>query len=372
MSEYLDLLRGRLLPELKHDPERFLRTVVGLMKRRGNEDLRRIAEQIERCLNGGPRCHKVVCPKCGVYQGSRRKRSGWAARQGGSRSIPKRNPHRRPRDAALRAFGDLPEEHIGNICIQLAVVDHLDVVDQVIDQTQEHLHRFLDRKLPGAKALLWFESVQRHVRQVPPTILPDTRWKQRYRESDLVWLVHAHGLIHVEGLTPKEIADAFRTNPKGSRSRYSGARQVQVQAIKHNYDGEGQDRWGVGGAAGYAAKARCDLADGAANTHAVLEWVSLMLGLDRRNRRMFRHGLNRKKSDIHKEQAQVVDGQHEKVNEPAGDQIHGFIGENVTNCGNTTHSHYSRFGVSVSRPVHDELEFRTVRSGLGARGPPAR
>jgi len=270
-----------------------LKTGRGVLSRSQHPELMRIAARLKQC-SPRRRCHLPYCPKCGISKASKKRleKSGKIP-LGTSRPVSLHNPRSKARGVIRALFGHLPEDNIGCITIHLGAARNPLDAESSINLYRSQFNGFLKSKLPDSKVWMAFEVKSIRVKNAGQDIYSDSRWKQEFEPDDIVWLVHAHGLIYSPSITPKDMKAAFKTRKDGKRSRYAGSRQVDIRPVKHAPTENGGDNWGMEGFAEYAIKMHFEPIKYAENCRLYEDWALLISRLRRKNKHLFRFGTNK-------------------------------------------------------------------------------
>ena len=94
--------------------------------------------------------------------------------------------------------------------------------DKLIQSRKNGLASFLRRRLPSGSLVILYPEID------PLRVEKHSTIGRTFPDTDIVWKIHWHGLIHAPGLSSEQIIELIKTTPTGRASSYSGTHSIRV------------------------------------------------------------------------------------------------------------------------------------------------
>lgn len=197
-------------------------------------------EQVQKVMDCGYRwrCNSPFCYHCSVAANSkhlRRVQPGTVLDTsvvnyvGPAHGHPlSRNYRVRAGQAQARCFNALPRNEVGASTVMLGVMRGGDPYRELHSRFKRYLRAGLTSLGSDTVAYLRLEHVMKRagdIRQSFDQIMPGGHDLIDIPDEEIVALVHGHGLIHVPGMTPSQVAELLRKT-------FTGKNRVHSQPVK--------------------------------------------------------------------------------------------------------------------------------------------
>jgi hypothetical protein len=121
-----------------------------------------------------------------------------------------------------------PQQEVTWLTANTLVVPINAYTEQMVLDEGIKLNRTFRRRFKNPVFCIIPEIDLKDIDKIPDGLFAVPGWKKKFKPHELVVVIHFHGMIHADGLSPAEIAAGIATTPTGRRcEHYAGSNQVR-------------------------------------------------------------------------------------------------------------------------------------------------
>jgi len=157
----------------------------------------------QRKLNAGEVLQPGVVNCIGLRQGEVNTSANYRIREGQRMAIP---------------FAGLSNDDVGALTINIGAIRVNENIRPIFDEMRSQYYQTM--KLVGHMAYMRIESATKRVGDLPDYLRETTYlspWEAGLTDNEPVLMIHAHGLVHLDGKTHRTVGNAYRRHFPGAR-----------------------------------------------------------------------------------------------------------------------------------------------------------
>ncbi len=121
-----------------------------------------------------------------------------------------------------------PQQEVTWLTANTLVVAISDYNEQMVLDEGTMLNRTFRRRFKNPVFCIIPEIDLKDIDKIPDGLFAVPGWKKKFKPHELVVVIHFHGMLHADGLSPAEIEAGITHTPTGRRcERYAGSNQVR-------------------------------------------------------------------------------------------------------------------------------------------------